>query len=144
MFMDDHETTTAVAAAATTTFFPTEALKKAREQKPIVSYIPEDGRDPNPAWDEIARVLWPASRENQTARESLADILMFAIYDDTVLGAVPNAGIAMARMVQNLMGNAWMDRWLRDNQNPLRRRISINKRQFGGVKKVFKNFFSSL
>ena len=123
-------------------FFPTEALKKAREQKPIMSYIPEDGRDPNPVWDEIARSVWPATKEKQTNREALADVFMWAIYDDTVLGACPNAGIAMSRMAQRLMGNEWMNNWLRDNQNPLRRRISINKRDFGGMKKMFKNFFS--
>lgn len=125
-------------------FFPTETLKKAKEQKPITSYIPEDGRNPDPAWDVVARVLWPPSRENQTSRESLADVLMWAIYDDVVLGAAPNASIAMARMVQNLMGNAWMERWVKDNQAPLRRRIGIHRREYGGVKKMFKDFFSSL
>lgn len=124
-----------------TRFFITEELKKAKEQKPITSYIPDDGRDPNPAWDEVARALWPATREQQTARESLADILMYAINDDTVLGASPNAGIAMARMCQNLMGNAWMDSWLILNQNTLRSRIRTNKNNYGGVKKMFKNFF---
>jgi len=133
MFMDKDEIV----------FYPTEALKRAREQKPIVSYIPEDGQDPDPAWDVVAKRLWPATRENQTSRESLADVLMWACNDDTVLGASPNAGIVMARMVQNLMGNAWMDHWVRDNYGPLQRKISINKQYYGGFKKIFKNFFSS-
>jgi len=127
-----------------TKFFPTEALKKAKESKPITSYIPEDGRDPNPMWDDVARSLWPATKEKQTDREALAEVLMWASYDDTVLGAAPTAGIAMSRMAQRLMGNEWMHRWVRENQHPLRRRISINKREFGGMKKMFKNFFSSL
>ena len=125
-------------------FFPTEALKKAREKKPITAYIPEDGRDPNPAWDEVARVIWPATRENQTAREALADVLMLAVNDETVLGASPNMGVVLARMCQNLMGNEWMEMWLLLNQNRLRQRISINRRRYGGTKKFFKNFFSSL
>jgi hypothetical protein len=124
-------------------FYPTEALKRTRERKPITSYITEDGRDPNPAWDEIARVMWPPTREKQTARESLAEELMWAIYDDTVIGAAPNAGIAMARMCQNLMGNAWMENWLRFNIDPLRSRIKRNRQHYGGVKKLFKNVFSS-
>lgn len=128
----------------TVAFFPTEALKKAREARPITSYIPEDGRDPNPMWDMVARSVWPATKEKQTDREALADVFMWAIYDDTVLGAVPSAGIAMARMAQRMMGNAWMDRWLWENQHPLKRRITINKREFGGMKRMFKNFFSSL
>jgi hypothetical protein len=127
-----------------TKFFPTEVLKKAKELKPITSYIPDDGRDPNPMWDAVARALWPATKEGQTDREALAEVLMWASYDDTVLGAAPTAGIAMARMVQLLMGNEWMKRWVWENQHPLRRRISINKREFGGMKKMFKNFFSSL
>jgi hypothetical protein len=127
-----------------TKFFPTEALKRAKELKPITSYIPEDGRDPNPMWDDVARSLWPAAKENQTDREALAEVLMWASYDDTVLGAAPTAGIMMSRMAQRLMGNEWMKRWAWENQHPLRRRISINKREFGGMKKTFKNFFSSL
>lgn len=124
------------------TFYPTEALKRTQERKPITSYITEDGRDPNPAWDEVARVMWPPTREKQTARESLAEELMWAIYDDTVVGAAPNAGIAMARMCQNLMGNAWMENWLRFNVDPLRNRIKRNRQNYGGVKKLFKNMFS--
>lgn len=123
-------------------FYPTEALKKASERRPVTSYIPEDGRDPNPAWDEIAKAVWPATREGQKSREALADVLMWACNDDVVLGASPNAGIVMARMVQNLMGNEWMDRWLRDNSGPLRRKITLHRREFGGCKKFVKSFFS--
>jgi hypothetical protein len=123
-------------------FYPTEELKKAREKKPISSYIPEDGRDPNPAWDEVARIMWPPTRENQSARESLAEQLMWAIHDDTILSASPNVGIALARMCQNLVGNAWMERWLVYNSSPLRDRIRFNRRTFGGFNKLFKGLFS--
>jgi hypothetical protein len=126
-----------------TEFFPTEHLKKARERKPITSYIPDDGRDPNPMWEELAKSVWPATREKQTNREALADVLMWACQDDTVLGAAPNAGIVMSRMAQRLMGNEWMERWHKDNHHQLRRRISVHKHQYGGFKKVFKAFFSS-
>jgi hypothetical protein len=123
-------------------FFPTEVLKKVKEVKPIMAYIPEDGRDPNPMWDEVARSLWPATKEKQKDREALAEVLMWAAYDDTVLGAAPCAGIVMSRMAQRLMGNEWMERWQWDNYHPLRRKISFNKREFGGLRKVFKNMFS--
>ena len=124
-------------------FFPTEALKKQRERKPITAFIPEDGRDPNPAWDAVARSVWPATRENQTDRESLANALMYACYDDTVLSAAQDAGIIMARMVQSMMGRAWVDRWLKDNYFNLSRRIDRNRREYGGTaKKLLKNLFS--
>lgn len=139
--MDNHNNEEGISEAV---FFPTEKLKKAREQKPITSYIPEDGRDPNPAWDDVARSVWPATRENQTHREAMASALMWAIYDDTVTGAAPNAAIILARMCQRLMGNEWMEMWLLLNQNPLRQRVSINRRNFGGAKKFFRNLFSSI
>ena len=123
-------------------FFLTETLKKKKDQKPITSYIPEDGKDPNPAWDEIARSIWPATRERQTHREALAHVIMWAIHDDTILGAAPCAGIAMSRMAQRLMGDAWMKRWLRDNLNPLRKRVAINRKNYGGVKKMLKSILS--
>lgn len=125
-----------------TPFFPTEALKKAHDQKPITSFLPEkDGKDPNPIWEDIARSIWPATREGQTNREALADILMWAVYDETILSASPNAGIAMSRMIQRLVGDDWVYAWLRDNRGALRRRIQINKREYGGFKHMFKHFF---
>lgn len=125
-------------------FFLTETLKQKKDQKPITSYIPEDGRDPNPLWDELARSIWPATRERQSHRESLADVLMWAIHDDTVLGAAPLAGIAMSRLAQRLMGDHWMKCWLRDNYRPLRRRLAVNKRNYGGARAMLKGFFSSV
>jgi len=123
-------------------FFPTEALKKAHEQKPITSYLPEnDGRDPNPMWEDVARSVWPATRENQTSREALADVLMWAVYDETILSASPNAGIAMSRMIQRLVGSKWTRDWLRDNRGALQRRIKLNRQEYGGFKRMFKNFF---
>jgi len=123
-------------------FFPTEALKKAHEQKPITSYLPEsDGKDPNPMWEDVARSVWPATRENQTSREALADVLMWAVYDETILSASPNAGIAMSRMIQRLVGSKWTRDWLRDNRGALQRRIKLNRQEYGGFKRMFKNFF---
>lgn len=122
-------------------FFPTEALKVAHDQKPISSYLPEeDGRDPHPMWEEVARSIWPATKENQTSREALAEILMFAVLDNTVLYASPNAGIAMSRMIQRLVGDNWVENWLLRNHKQLRRKIEINKREYGGFTQMFKNF----
>jgi len=132
-----------VKAEDSSVFYPTEALKVASEHKPISSYIPDDGRDPNPAWDVVARSVWPATKYGQKDREALAEVLMWACNDDVVLGATPSAGIVMARMVQSLMGNAWMDRWVRDNYGPMGQRIRNNQRMYGGLRKAFKNFFSS-
>lgn len=127
------------------TFFVTEELKKAREEKPIKSYIPEEGgRDPNPAWDEVSRALWPATKEKQTDRESLAEVLMWTIYDDTVMSAARDSGVVMARLCQKLVGDGWMEQWLLVHQNSLRSRISLNKRRYGGLKKAFKDFVASL
>jgi len=123
-------------------FFPTETLKNTNDRKPIKSLIPEDGNDPNKCWDEVARSLWPATREKQTDREALANELMWACQDDTVLGAAPTAGIIMSRMAQRLMGNEWMKMWLFNNDTRLRHRTAFNKREFGGVTKMFKKFFT--
>jgi len=122
-------------------FFPTEVLKQLKEKKPITTFIPDDGRDPNPMWDEVARSLWPSTKENQTNRESLAETLMWAVCDDTILASSPEAGIVMARLVQQLMGNTWMKRWEWDNFHPLQRKTQFNKHHFGGAKKVFRNMF---
>lgn len=126
----------------TITFFPTEVLKLKSEQKPIQVQLHEDGREPQMCWDEIARSLWPATKEKQTDREALANELMWACQDDTVLGAAPTAGIIMSRLTQRLMGNEWMHRWLIDNQSQLRHRTAFNRREYGGVSKMFKRFFS--
>lgn len=127
------------------TFFVTEALKKAKEEKPITSYIPEEGgRDPNPAYDEVARALWPATKEKQTDREALAEVLMWSIYDDTVLSAARDSGVVMARLCQKLVGDGWMEHWILVHQNSLRSRVSLNKRRYGGLKKAFKDFVASL
>jgi hypothetical protein len=124
-------------------FFPTETLKIQKERRPITAYIPEDGRDPDPSWDTVARAVWPATKENQTNREALANSLMYACYDDTVLSAARDAGIIMVRMVQLMMGRTWMDRWLRDNQPGLSRRVSHNRREYGGLfRKITRNLFS--
>jgi len=125
-------------------FFPTERLKATMEAKGIKSYIPEDGRDPNPCWDEVARIAWPSSLENQTSRESLANQLMYAVYDDVISGACPEAAIIMSRMAQNLMGNQWMEDWLCKNEGVLRKRIRLHKRTYGSEFKLklwFKNLF---
>ena len=125
-----------------TTFFPTEVLKQKSERKPIKTKLIEDGRDPSNCWDEIARSLWPATHDQLTDREALANELMWACQDDTVLGAAPTAGIIMSRMAQRMMGNNWMARWLRDNHTVLRHRTAFNRREYGGVSKMFKKFFS--
>jgi hypothetical protein len=137
MYMDTHDSEGEIK------FYPTKKLKEAGEKKPIMSYIPENGCDPNPAWDDVARSVWPSTKEHQTHREAMASALMWSIYDDTVGGAAPNAAIILARMCQRLMGDEWMEMWLLINRNPLTRRISDNKRKFGGAKKFFKNLISS-
>ncbi len=124
-----------------TPFFPTASLKEASEKKPIKTIFPEDGRESSAAWDEIARAVWPATREKQTDREALANELMWACHDDTILGAAPTAGIIMSRMAQRLMGNVWMERWMRDNQQILRVRIAIHKRNYGGLSNMWKKIF---
>lgn len=129
-------------------FFPTERLKITMEQKGITSYIPEDGRDPNPCWDTVSRALWPSTIDNITNRESLAHQLMYGAYDEVVSGACPEAAVIMSRMAQNLMGNTWMQTWLFNNDGVLRRRIKIHKHQYGTgsnfkmqvwFKKLFRN-----
>jgi hypothetical protein len=125
-----------------------EVTKKLAElklkQMECTFYIPEDGRDPNPIWEEVSRSVWPSTQENQTDREALADVLMWACQDDVVLNACPNAGIVMSRMAQRLMGDSWMKRWLIDNYSPLRRRVNFHRREYGGFKRMFKKLFSSL
>jgi hypothetical protein len=124
-------------------FYPTEELKKASLMKPIVSYIPEDGKDPDPSWDVIARSLWPSTVDEKTSREALAHELMFATYDPTLRDVAPTVVIVMSRMCQRLMGDVWMDRWLWDNQFILKRRIDYNRRQFGVgfISKFFRKWF---
>lgn len=92
----------------------------------------------------MARSVWPATKEKQTSREALAEVLMWAINDDTILGAAPYAGIVMARMAQRLMGNEWMINWLKFNKTELKKRIVINKTNFGksSITKMFKKLFS--
>jgi len=127
-----------------TNSFPTEQLKVTMEEKGIKSYIPEDGRDPNPAWDVVARALWPSTLESQDHREALATQLMWGSYDDVVAGAAPEAAIIMARMAQLLCGKSWMDNWILCNEGVLRRRIKLHKQHFGGEFKIhtwFKKMF---
>jgi len=125
-------------------FFPTERLKIVMEEKGIRSYIPEDGRDPNPQWDDVARALWPSTLESQNHREALATQLMWGSYDDVVAGAAPEAAIIMARMVLLLCGKSWMDNWILYNEGTLRRRIKLHKKNFGSEFKIhtwFKKMF---
>lgn len=117
----------------TVAFFPTEELKIRSEKQPITSYIPDDGRDPDPAWDVVARSLWPATRENMSHRESLASTLMYAVYDETIQLASRDTSVITSRMVQTLMGRAWMDRWLRDNYFDVSKRVEHNRRVHGGA-----------
>jgi len=102
----------------TTTFYPTETLKKKMIEKPVTSYILDDGRDPNPAWDVVARSIWPASVENKTDREALADRLMYSIHKED--GLEYETLIIMSRMAQNLMGNEWMQNWLKNHYFEMR------------------------
>ena len=117
-------------------FYPTKKLKEASKNKPIISYIPEDGRDPDPSWDHISRSLWPTTLENVSSRQALSEILMYACNDPTIEGASPQTAIIMARMCQRLMGRSWMERWLWDNQMGLKKRVAKNHANYG------KGFFS--
>jgi hypothetical protein len=111
-------------------FYPTKELKDAAS-KPVASYIPEDGRDPDPAWDHISRSLWPSTLEGKTSRESLADILMYSCNDPTLAEASPTTAIVLARMCQRLMGDTWTNKWLWDNQIQLKKRTKYNRRNYG-------------
>jgi len=114
-------------------FYPTKTLKDASKDKPIVSFIPdEDGRDPNPAWDHVARSVWPSTLEDISSRETLANVLMYASNDPTLCEADSHAVIVMARMCQMLMGRTWTDKWLWDNQHSLKKRVKFNKKNYGG------------
>ncbi len=113
-------------------FFPTAELKRTDELKPIKSYIPEDGRSPNPIWDDLARAVWPSTLENKTDREALAHQLMWAIYDESATHA-PNVEVILARMTQNLMGNTWMKTWQKENCY-----LQLRKNSYiTGFKKIF-------
>ena len=112
-------------------FYATEELKQASMEKPVVSHIPEGGRDPDPSWDHIARSIWPTTLEDKTSREALANELMFATNDPTLNEAAPMAVIIMARMCQRMMGDDWMKRWLWDNQFKLKRRVAYNRKNYG-------------
>lgn len=122
-------------------FFPTERLKIVMEEKGIKNYIPEDGRDPNPAWDHVARALWPSiwpsmaeEKDEEQAnrhRESLANQLMWGSYDEVVADIAPEAAIIMARMAQNLCGKTWMKNWVLKNEGTLRKRVKLHKQNYG-------------
>ena len=113
-------------------YYPTKELKEASESKPIISFIPdEDGRDPDPAWDHVARSVWPTTIEDVTSRDTLAEVLMYASNDPTLCDASPEAIIVMSRMCQRLKGRGWMDKWLWDNQLKVKKKVDYNRKNFG-------------
>ena len=119
--------------------YPTKELKEASESKPIISFIPdEDGRDPDPAWDHVARSVWPTTIEGITSRDTLAEVLMYASNDEVLNDAAPQAVIVMSRMCQRLKGSEWMDKWLWDNQLKLKKKVDYNRKNYGA------GFFSRL
>jgi len=122
-------------------FFPTTELKEASENKPIVGYLPEDGRDPNPAWDLVANAVWPATKENQTAREALADAFMVASNTASVYNDARNAALIMARMSQILMGKSWVDRWLWDNSDDVHRGRKPLPQKVHNIKRIYESLF---
>jgi hypothetical protein len=112
-------------------FYLTEELKKASISKPLISHIPEDGRDPDPSWDHMSRSIWPSTLEDRSSREALANELMYATNDPTLREAAPVAVIIMARMCQRMMGDMWTEKWLWDNQFKLKKRVDYNRRNYG-------------
>ena len=110
--------------------FITPEVAKAREKRALTAYLLEDGRDPDPIWDTVARALWPATKEKQTHREALAHQLMKATYSDNDSDALDrDAAIIMARLTQLLMGKPWVERWIWDHsrRHLLRQRRASNE-----------------
>lgn len=111
--------------------YVTPEIAKAREGRSSSAYLLEDGRDPDPVWDTIARALWPATKEKQTHRESLADRLMKATYASNDTDTLDrDAAIIMARLTQFLMGKPWVERWIWDHS---RRSLLHQRRTNRGV-----------
>lgn len=95
--------------------YVTLEVAKAKEKRALTAYLLEDGRDPDPIWDTVARALWPATKEKQTHREALAHRLMKATYSSNDSDALDrDAAIIMARLTQLLMGKPWVERWVWD------------------------------
>lgn len=108
--------------------YVTLEVAKARDSRPSTAYLLEDGRDPDPIWDTVARALWPATKEKQTHREALAHQLMQATYSSNDTDSLDrDAAIIMARLTQLLMGKPWVERWVWDNS----RRSLLRQRRTG-------------
>ena len=111
--------------------FVTPEIAKAKEKRASSAYLLEDGRDPDPIWDSVARSLWPATKEKQSHREALAHQLMKATYSSNDTDALyRDAAIIMARLTQLLMGKPWVERWVWDHS---RRSLLRQRRTSRGV-----------
>ena len=109
--------------------YVTPEIAKAKEKRALGAYLLEDGRDPDPIWDTVARALWPATKERQTHREALANRLMTATYGSNDTETLDrDAAIIMARFTQLLMGKPWVERWIWDHsrRSLLRQRRTRN------------------
>lgn len=121
-----------------TTFYLTETLKKKMMEKPIISYIPDDGKDPNPAWDLLARSVWPSSTETETDREAFANRLMKSIHNESEIGC--ETVIILSRMAQLLMGRTWVNDWLKNHYFEMLR-TPFRKYRRGKIGRFFDKFF---